>query len=106
MNAIPNRITPRPLIIGDYLFDSKLGLISGPSGNHYICPRLCHALRLLARRAGDAVPEHALVPPDESNGEVPHDDAVRAVSRLRHYFNDSPVDPSYIEVLPEALKLL
>ena len=100
MNAITNRITRRPLIIGDYLFDSELGLISGPSGSHYICPRLCRALRLLAERAGTAVSERALVPPGEENGEAPHDDAVRAVSRLRHYFGDSPLDPSYIEVLP------
>jgi hypothetical protein len=48
------------------------------------------------------VPENALVPPGAGSGDVPHDDAVRAVSRLRHYFNDSPVAPSYIEVLPEG----
>jgi DNA-binding winged helix-turn-helix (wHTH) protein len=100
MNTIAHKSFSRPLIIGDYLFDSKLGLISGPTGSHYICPRLCHALRLLAERAGKAVTERSLVPPGEKSGEVPHDDAVRAVSRLRHYFRDSPVNPSYIEVLP------
>jgi DNA-binding winged helix-turn-helix (wHTH) protein len=102
MNAFVHKNFSRPLIIGDYLFDSKLGLISGPTGSHYICPRLCHALRLLAERAGRVVREQDLAPYREESAEIPHDDAVRAVSRLRHYFNDSPVDPSYIEVLPEG----
>ena len=103
MNAIPHRNASHPLIIGDYLFDSNLGLISGPSGSHYICPRLSHALRQLAERAGQAIPERALVPSDEKNGDHPHDDAIRSVSRLRHYFGDSPQDPSYIEVLPDGV---
>lgn len=102
MNAILHSTNQRPLIIGDYLFDSEIGLISGPSGSHYVCPRLSHALHQLAARAGMAVPERALVLAADPDGDLPHDDALRAVSRLRHYFGDSDGDPSYIEVLPDG----
>lgn len=102
MNAILHRRNQRPLIIGDYLFDSEIGLISGPSGSHYVCPRLSHALHELAARAGKAVPERSLVLAPDEDGDLPHDDALRAVSRLRHYFGDSDRDPSYIEVLPDG----
>jgi DNA-binding winged helix-turn-helix (wHTH) protein len=87
-----------PLIIGDYLFDPGLGLISGPSGSHYVCPRVSHALEQLSERAGDTVRGEDLVAP-QGEGDVasPHDSASRAVARLRTYLRDSPSAPTYIE---------
>ena len=100
MTATPTTSDTNLYIVGDYLFDSELGLITGPSGAHYVCPRMTSLLLHLMEHAGEIVSCRQLME------ELWHDDDDHArtlnhsISRLRHYFQDSSPTPAYIETVP------
>ena len=88
------------LIIGDYLFEPEIGLISGPGGAHRVCAQTSALLWYLVERHGKAVTREDLI------RDVWHDSpgAARAltsgIARLRHYFGDTAKDARYIETVP------
>ena len=45
----------RLMIVGDYLFDPGVGLISGPSGAHYVSPNLSDLLCTFVESNGEVV---------------------------------------------------
>jgi DNA-binding winged helix-turn-helix (wHTH) protein len=88
----------RLIIVGDYLFDPGVGLISGPSGAHYVSPNLSDLLCTFVESNGEVVDHdyHGPKPAvNDSKGALS-----RRVVRLRQYFRDSPRSPSYIETVP------
>lgn len=90
----------RLLIIGDYLFEPKAGLLSGPSGAHHICSRLSALLSYLIEHSNQVIDRDYLV------DELWHDDPngsrclTQYVGRLRHYFDDKASVAHYIETIP------
>ena len=88
------------VIVGDYLLDPRLGLLSGPSGSHHLCERMTALLCCLVERANEIVHREYLV------AELWQDDAAasrsltQCVARLRHYFEDTAKIANYIETIP------
>ena len=98
MNTSTQQNGSRPIIVGDYLFDPGVGLLSGPSGVHYICPQLTSLLRALVDRAGQVVSCDDL--DAEQQGDGYSVGVGRRVARLRNYFRDPAHLPRYIETIP------
>lgn len=90
----------RLLIVGDYLFEPKAGLLSGPTGAHHICSRLSALLSYLIEHSNQVVEREYLV--DELWHDDPHGSRslTQYVGRLRHYFDDKASVPHYIETIP------
>lgn len=90
----------RLLIVGDYLFDPKVGLLSGPTGIHHICARMANLLCCLVEHSDEVVDREKLL------SEVWQDDPYAArslnqcMARLRHYFDDTAKSANYIETVP------
>lgn len=88
------------VIVGDYLLDPRIGLLSGPSGSHHLCERMTALLCCLVERANEIVRREDLM------SELWQDDAAAArsltqcVARLRHYFADTAKGANYIETIP------
>ena len=88
------------VIVGDYLLDPRIGLLSGPSGSHHLCDRMTALLCCLVERANEIVRREHLV------SELWQDDAAasrsltQCVARLRHYFADTAKTANYIETIP------
>ena len=91
---------PTLLIIGDYLFEPKVGSLSGPSGAHHICSQMANLLSCLVRHSNEIVDRDQLI------NEIWQDDAhdskslCQCVARLRHYFGDTAKSAHYIETVP------
>ncbi len=49
------------LIIGDYLFEPKVGLLSGPSGAHHICSQMAAVLSYLIEQSSEVVDRDYLI---------------------------------------------
>ena len=90
----------RLLIVGDYLFEPKAGLLSGPTGAHHICSRLSALLSYLIEHSNEVVEREYLV--DELWHDDPHGsrNLTQYVGRLRHYFDDKASVAHYIETIP------
>lgn len=88
------------LIIGDYLFDPRVGQLTGPSGAHHLNSRMTALLVYLVDHC------ELLVHRDELIHELwpEKQDAVRAlhghIARLRRYFEDCAKAPRYIVTIP------
>lgn len=90
----------RLIIVGDYLFDPAVGLITGPSGSHYVCPRMSSLLLCLVDHAGELVSTNELLQESWQAGESSGGALSRCITRLRHYFRDFQHPHSYIESVP------
>lgn len=90
----------RLLIVGDYLFEPRAGLLSGPTGSHHICSRLSALLSYLVEHSNQVVAREYLV--DELWHDDPHGSRclTQYVGRLRHYFDDKASVAHYIETIP------
>jgi len=88
------------IIVGDYLFEPKAGLLSGPSGAHHICPQLANVLGCLIRHSSEIVERDHLL--DEICQEDRQDSKTlcQYIGRLRHYFGDTASAAHYIETVP------
>ena len=49
------------LIVGDYLFDPQVGLLSGPSGAHHMCFRMTALLSCLIECSNEVVDRDYLI---------------------------------------------
>lgn len=90
------------LIIGDYLFEPKVGLLSGPSGAHHISSQMAAVLSYLVEQSNEVVDREYLIneiwPDDlQASHSLTH-----CVGRLRHYFDDSAKAANYIETVPNV----
>jgi DNA-binding winged helix-turn-helix (wHTH) protein len=90
----------RLLIVGDYLFEPKAGLLSGPTGAHHICSRLSALLSYFIEHSNEVVEREYLV--DELWHDDPHGsrNLTQYVGRLRNYFDDKASVAQYIETIP------
>ena len=91
---------PGLLIVGDYLFDPKNGLLSGPSGAHHMCTRMADLLSRLIDTSNEVVDRESLIRnfwPDDDNGSTALN---QSVGRLRHFFGDTARASNYIETVP------
>lgn len=90
----------RLLIVGDYLFDPKVGLLSGPTGAHHICSRMSDLLCCLVEHSDEIVDRDSLL--SEVWQDDPHAPSSlnQCVARLRHYFDDTAKSANYIETVP------
>jgi len=90
----------RLLIVGDYLFEPQVGMLSGPSGAHHICFRLATLLSCLVERSNEVVDR------DYLTNKLWHDEPcgsrslTQCVGQLRHYFGDTARAANYIETVP------
>jgi DNA-binding winged helix-turn-helix (wHTH) protein len=91
----------RLLIVGDYLFEPRAGLLSGPTGAHHICSRLSALLSFLIEHSSQIVERDLLV--DELWHDDPHGSRylTQYVGRLRQYFDDKASIARYIETIPK-----
>ena len=90
----------RLLIVGDYLFEPKVGLLSGPSGAHHICPSMAALLSHLIEHSNEVVDREYLIGeiwPDCPNASL---SLTQCIGRLRHYFDDTAKAGNYIETVP------
>ena len=94
--------TPNLLIVGDYLFDAGRGLLSGPSGAHYICSRLVTLLGCLLERSGEIVDRDYLANTIWKDDPNAHRALNQCIARLRHYFEDNAKAANYIETVPHS----
>lgn len=88
------------VIVGDYLLDPRVGLLSGPSGSHHLCERMTALLCCLVEQADEIVAREYLVAAlwqDEAAGSR---SLTQCVARLRHYFEDTAKTANYIETIP------
>jgi len=88
------------LIVGDYLFEPKIGLLSGPSGSHHIGPQMAAVLSYLIEQSNQVVEREYLISeiwPDDSQSSH---SLTHCVGRLRHYFDDTAKAANYIETVP------
>lgn len=95
-----NNRCPQLVIIGDYLFDPVAGLISGPSGAHYISPHLASLLCDLLENAGNVVQNDRLFRKQHDHQGDNSKSLAGRIGRLKRYFADNAHPPSYIETVP------
>ena len=90
----------RLLIVGDYLFEPKVGLLSGPSGAHHICPRMAALLSYLIKQSNEVVDRDYLI--NQIWQDCPHaaQSLNQCIGRLRQYFDDTAKAANYIETVP------
>ena len=100
MNSRNSSDNPRLIIIGDFLFDPRDGLLSGPTGAHHVCPRMTGLLTLLLESPCRVLRRQQLIDalwPDEADASAA---LTQCVGRLRNYFGDSARAAKYIETVP------
>ena len=90
----------RLLIVGDYLFEPKVGLLSGPSGAHHICSHMAALLSYLIEHSNDVVERDYLISEIWPDCPNPSQLLNQCVGRLRHYFEDTAKAANYIETVP------
>jgi len=88
------------LIIGDYLFEPRVGLLSGPSGAHHICSRMTEVLCSLIEQSSEVVRRDDLIGEIWSDKPEASQALNQCVARLRHYFQDTAKAANYIETIP------
>lgn len=89
------------LIVGDYLFEPRLGLLSGPSGAHHICLRMSDLLCCLVEHSNEIVERDDLICEIWKNEPHASKALNQSIARLRHYFEDTARSPHYIETVPK-----
>ena len=90
----------RLLIVGDYLFEPKVGLLSGPSGAHHICPSMAALLSYLIEHSNEVVDREYLISEIWPDNPQASQSLNQCVGRLRHYFDDTAKAANYIETVP------
>ena len=90
----------RLLIVGDYLFEPKVGLLSGPSGAHHICPSMAALLSYLIEHSNEVVDREYLISEIWPDYPQASQSLNQCVGRLRHYFDDTAKAANYIETVP------
>ena len=90
----------RLLIIGDYLFEPKVGLLSGPSGAHHMCPRMAALLSYLIEQSNEVVDREYLISEIWPNCPHASQSLTQCIGRLRQYFDDTAKAANYIETVP------
>lgn len=100
MNGHTYREDTQLVIVGDYLFDPKEGLLSGPTGSHHICPKMSALLVRLAENPCRVVSRRRLTKDLWNEEPHPSKSLTRCVGRLRRYFGDSARSANYIETVP------
>lgn len=88
------------VIVGDYLLDPQVGMLSGPSGTHHLCDRMTAILCALVDRNSELVEREWLVSEFWSGEPAASRSLTQCVGRLRHYFEDTAKNANYIETVP------
>lgn len=88
------------LIVGDYLFEPTIGLISGPGGAHRVCSRTSALLNYFIQHHNQVVARADLI--SELWHDAPGADKAlnRSIARLRNYFGDTARAARYVETVP------
>lgn len=93
---------PRILIVGDYLFEPSVGLISSAGGAHRVCAETSALLLYLIEHNSDFLSRERLIA-DLWNDAPGAERALRGgIERLRHYFQDTGGTPRYIATSPSG----
>jgi DNA-binding winged helix-turn-helix (wHTH) protein len=100
MNGQNHRDESQLVIVGDYLFDPREGLLSGPTGAHHICPRMAALLVCLAESPFQIVSRTHLMNELWADEPCPSRLLTQCVGRLRQYFGDTARAANYIETVP------
>jgi len=88
------------LIVGDYLFDPQVGLLSGPSGAHHMCFRMTALLSCLIECSNEVVDRDYLISELWKDDENAATSLNQCIGRLRQYFGDTAHAAKYIETIP------
>jgi len=100
MNGHSYREDSQLVIVGDYLFDPREGVLSGPSGTHHICERMAALLIRLAESPCRVVSRERLTNELWADEPRPSSSLTQCVGRLRQYFGDTARAANYIETVP------
>jgi len=90
----------RLLIVGDYLFEPKVGLLSGPSGAHHVCSQMATLLSCLIEHSNEVVNRDYLTCEIWKDDTHASSSLNQCVARLRHYLGDTARAARYIETVP------
>ena len=85
-----------------YHVEPSLNRVTGPGGSVRLEPKVMMVLVCLAERAGQMVPKDRLLHSAWADTAVGDDVLTRAVSELRHLFDDDPKQPRVIETIPKS----
>lgn len=90
---------PRPLQIGDWIFDPAAGELRGSAGARVLEPKCAQLLALLAREPGALVARENLLQALWPRVVVGEDSLAKVVSKLRQALGDAARSPRYVETL-------
>jgi Tol biopolymer transport system component/DNA-binding winged helix-turn-helix (wHTH) protein len=92
-----------PFWIGEsHRVEPSLNRVTGPNGITRLEPKVMLVLACLADHAGRMVPKHRLLHAAWPDTAVGDDVLTRAISELRHLFEDDPKQPRVIETIPKS----
>ena len=88
--------------VGACLVQPKLNGISGNGQTAHVEPKAMQVLVYLAEHAGDVMPKERIIQAVWADTFVTDDVLTRAISELRHAFNDDPHEPRFIQTIPKG----
>jgi TolB-like protein/DNA-binding winged helix-turn-helix (wHTH) protein/Tfp pilus assembly protein PilF len=88
--------------VGRWLIQPKLNSISGNGKTVHIEPKVMQVLVCLAEHAGEVVEKERLIHAVWAYTFVTDDVLTRAISELRHVFEDDPHEPRFIQTIPKG----
>ncbi len=88
--------------IGAWLVQPKLNSISGNGKTAHVEPKAMQVLAYLAEHAGEVMPKERIIQAVWADTFVTDDVLTRAVSELRHVFEDNPHEPHFIQTIAKS----
>ncbi len=88
--------------VGYWLVQPKLNCISGNGKTSHLEPKAMQVLAYLAEHTGDVMPKERIIQAVWADTFVTDDVLTRAVSELRHVFEDNPHEPHFIQTIPKG----
>ena len=88
--------------VGRWLVQPKLNCISGNGKAAHVEPKAMQVLVYLAEHAGEVMPKERIIQAVWADTFVTDDVLTRAVSELRHVFEDNPHEPHFIQTIPKG----
>ena len=90
------------LQVGRWLVQPKLNCISGNGKTAHVEPKAMQVLVYLAEHGGEVMPKERIIQAVWPDTFVTDDVLTRAVSELRHVFEDNPHEPHFIQTIAKS----
>jgi DNA-binding winged helix-turn-helix (wHTH) protein/TolB-like protein len=93
---------PRIFVVGDFLFEPSVGLISSAGGAHRVCVETSTLLLYLVEHNDEFVSRERLLAELWDDAQGAERALTGGIERLRHYFDDTSETPRYIATSPSG----